>query len=132
MTDKVDVRRKADEYRELTPTQVALILAEMSRELQRRADEQEPLETDAVHKREAYTLAYAKRFMSEDGNNEERKQRTIEMTHDLRLAAELAETLVKMHVQQINTLRKRIDVARSAAALVRAEAELMSVRTTGR
>lgn len=120
-----DVRVQVEQYRELSPTQVALELAHLSRQLQKLSDDQRPLEDDAVQAREAYTLAYAKRFMEEEGNNEERKQATIKMTHDLRIAAELAEVLVKMHIQQVNTLKKRIDIARSAAALVRAEWEII-------
>lgn len=127
MADKVAVRDQMEQYREMSPNQVALALAALSRALERMQNEQEPLETDAVQKREAYTLEYAKVFLGEEGNNEERKQATIRRTHDLRLAAELAETLVKMHIAQINTLRKRIDIARSAAALVRAEWELQNV-----
>ena len=125
--DKVAVRVQVEQYRELSPTQVALELAHLSRQLQKLSDDQRPLEDDAVQAREAYTLAYAKRFMEEGGNNEERKQATIKMTHDLRIAAELAEVLVKMHIQQVNTLKKRIDIARSAAALVRAEWEIQNV-----
>jgi len=125
--DKVAVRVQVEQYRELSPTQVALELAHLSRQLQKLSDDQRPLEDDAVQAREAYTLAYAKRFMEEEGNNEERKQATIKMTHDLRIAAELAEVLVRMHVQQVNTLKKRIDIARSAAALVRAEWEIQNV-----
>lgn len=128
MTDKTEVRKQAETYRELSPNQVALALAALSRDLEQLSAEQEPLETDAVKKREAYTLSYAKIFLREEGNNEERKQATLQRTHEERLAAELAETLVKMHIQKINTLRKRIDIARSAAALVRAEWELMNVR----
>lgn len=125
MADKTEVRKQAQTYREMSPTQVALALAALSRDLERLAQEQSPLETDAVEKREAYTLEYAKIFLAEEGNNEERKQATLQRTHETRLAAELAETLVRMHIAQINTLRKRIDIARSAAALVRAEWELM-------
>lgn len=128
-----EVRREAEVYREMSPTQVALVLASLSRSLQHLQDEQEPLEKDAVEKREAYTLEYAKTFLDTDGANvEERKQRTLFKTHDTRLAAELAETLVKMHIAQIATLRKRIDVARSAAALVRSEWELSNVNQGGR
>src|SRR6478752_7682450 len=115
--DKVAVRVQVEQYRELSPTQVARELAHLSRQLQKLSDDQRPLEDDAVQAREAYTLAYAKRFMEEGGNNEERKQATIKMTHDLRIAAELAEVLVK----------KRIDIARSAAALVRSEWEIQNV-----
>lgn len=132
MSDKTEVRKQAETYRELSPNQVALALAALSRELEHLAAAQAPLEEDAVTKREEYTVEYGKIFLAEEGNNEERKQATLIRTHDLRLAAELAETMVRMHIQQINTLRKRIDIARSAAALVRAEWELMNVRNDTR
>lgn len=126
MSDKVAVREQVETYGQMTPSQIALALASLARALQRLQDEQDPLERDAVEKREVYTLTYATTFLGEEGNNEERKQATLRRTHDERLAAELAETLVKMHIAQIATLRKRIDIARSAAALVRAEWELQN------
>lgn len=123
-----EVRQQLESYGSMTPSQVALALAALSRALEGLQNAQEPLEEDAVRKREAYTVEYAKVFIRSEGNNEERKQDTTLRTSDLRLAAELAETLVKMHIAQINTLRKRIDIARSAAALVRAEWEIQNVR----
>lgn len=126
MSDKTAVRAQLESYGQMTPSQVALALAALSRALEKMQNDQEPLETDAVEKREAYTLEYATLFLGEEGNNEERKQATLRRTHETRLAAELAETLVKMHIAQVNTLRKRIDIARSAAALVRAEWELQN------
>lgn len=128
MANQPEVRKQAETYREMSPNQVALALAALSRDLDILSKEQAPLEEDAVRKREAYTLEYAKTFLAEEGNNEERKQATLQRTHNTRLDAELAETLVRMHIQTINTLRKRIDIARSAAALVRAEWELLNVR----
>lgn len=118
------VREQVETYARMTPSQIALALAALSRALQKLSDDLEPLEKDSVEKREAYTLEYAKTFLDQDGPVEEKKQRTLYLTHDHRLAAELAESLVKMHEQQINTLKKRMDIARSAAALVRAEWEL--------
>lgn len=127
-----EVRKQLESYQGMTPTQVALALAALSRALEELQNDQDPLEKDAVEKREEYVLAYAKIFLGEEGNNEERKQATLQRTHDLRLAAELAETMVKLHIAQIAALRKRIDIARSAAALVRAEWELDNVNRGGR
>lgn len=123
---KPEVQAQLEQYRELTPTQVALALAQLARELDHLAQEQGPLERAAVEAREEYSVEYAKIFLGEEGNNEERKQATIGRTHALRIGAELAETEVKLHLQRIATLRKRIDIARSAAALVRAEYDLMN------
>lgn len=128
MPDKVQVRKQLETYQDMSPTQIALALSRLSRALEDLSQEQGPLEKDAVEKRETYILEYAKIFLGEEGNNEERKQATLRRTHDIRLAAELAETLVKMHIQKISTLRKRIDIARSASALVRAEIDLANIR----
>lgn len=125
--DKAAVRDQVEKYREMSPNQVALAMASLSRALQALQDEQKPLEEAAVEAREAYTKVYARTFLGEEGNNEERKQATLLRTSEERLAAELAETRVKMHIADINTLRKRIDIARSAAALVRAEWEITNV-----
>ena len=124
-SDKVEVREKVAEYGQMSPSQIALALAHLSRELQRLQDEQEPLETSAVQAREKFTLEYSKAWLAASGNNEEKKQRATYSTHQDRLEAETAEVLVKMHVGQVATLRKRVEIARSAAALVRAEWELM-------
>ena len=127
MSDKVEVRRQVEQWRELTPTQVALQLARMSRELEAITQEQEPIETKVVETKEAYTKAYARLFLEEPGNNEERKQAALLKTSDLRLANELANAEMSMHLARVASLRKRIDIARSAAALVRAEWELQQV-----
>lgn len=132
MSDKVAVRAQVETYGSMTPSQIALALAALSRALQQLTDDLEPLEKAAVEAREAQILAHAKTFLDQDGTVEDRKQRTIYLTHDVRLTAELAETMVKMHEQQINTLKKRMDIARSAAALVRAEWELQNVSQGGR
>ena len=124
MGEPQEVRKLAADYRELSPTQVALQLARLSRALEEITQEQEPIEREVVEAREAYTKQYAKTFLEEPGNNEERKQATLLKTSDLRVAAELADAMLKMHLARIASLRKRIDIARSAAALVRLEWEV--------
>jgi exonuclease VII large subunit len=112
---------------ELDPNQVMLNLLALSRSMQQLSDELDELEKNAVEEKENYTLAYAKAFLSNSGAVEVRKQQTLLDTSEQRLASELAETLVKAHKRKIDTLRVRIDVGRSAAALVRAESELLRV-----
>jgi hypothetical protein len=113
---------------ELTPNQVALNLAQLARDLQKLSDEMDELEVTAVTAGEDYTREYAKAFLDEDGPVETKKQKTLWVTRDFRLAAEIAETMVKAHKRKIDVLKVRIDVGRSAAALVRAESELLQVR----
>jgi hypothetical protein len=129
MADSKAIQDQLEQYREMSPNQIALAMASLSRALNTLAEEQEPLERAAVEAKEHYTKEYAKLFLEAEGNNEERKQQVLWKTSELRLASELADTQVKMHIVRINTLRKRIDIARSAAALVRAEWELMNTRT---
>lgn len=113
---------------EMDPNQVILNLLELSRQLQKLSDEMLKLESDAVHAKETYTRVYAQAFLRNDGAVEVRKQQSLLDTGDERLQADLAETLVRAHKRKIDTLRVRIDVGRSAAALVRAEAELLNIR----
>lgn len=112
---------------QVDPTQVTLNLLELSRQLQKLSDELDGLEERAVNAKEEYTVAYAKTFLASSGSVEVRKQMTLLETSDQRLQAELAETLVKAHVRKISTLKVRIDVGRSAAALVRAESEMLRI-----
>lgn len=116
---------------ELDPNQVVLNLLELSRQLQKLSDELDGLEQTAVEAKEEYTVDYAKTFLAASGSVEVRKQHTLLETSDTRLAANLAETLVDAHKRKVATLRVRIDVGRSAAALVRAEADLLNMRGRG-
>lgn len=113
---------------DITPTKVVLLLSALARELRKLADEMDELEMASVHAKEDYTRAYAKQYLDESGSVEDKKQRTLWKTQDERLAQEIAETMVKAHARKMRTLEKRIEVARSAAALVRMEADLMNVR----
>lgn len=112
---------------ELDPNQVVLNLMALSRSLQELSDELDDLEKNAVEAKEEYTVAYAKAFLKNSGAVEIRKQQSLLDTGQERLKAELSETLVRAHKRKIETLRIRIDVGRSAAALVRAESEMLRV-----
>lgn len=112
---------------ETDPHKVKLYLLKLSQVLQTLSDELDELERTAVESKEEYTVAYATAFLRNSGSVEVRKQQTLLDTKDERLKAELAEVMVKAHKRKIDTLRVRIDVGRSAAALVRAESELLRV-----
>lgn len=113
---------------ELDPNQVVLNLMELSRQLQRLSDELDKIEKDAVEAREVYTVEYARHFLKAEGAMDIRKQQALLDTSDVRLQAEIAGTLVSAHKRKVDTLKVRIEVGRSAAALVRAEASLLSMR----
>ena len=113
---------------DLTPNQVVSGLLALSRELADFTDDLDRVERDAVNAREDYTLALAKAELKADGETVgERKAQAIVATHEERIAAELAEALVRGRKRQIDTIKVRIDVGRSAAAALRAEISLGGV-----
>lgn len=110
--------------RPLTPNEVALQLASLARDLDRLVAEIDTAEKEAVNAREDFTMSYAKEFLTAEGAMEIRKHKATKVTHDTRLAAELAEQKVKGIRRQIDSVRIRIDVGRSLGAALRAEAGL--------
>jgi hypothetical protein len=116
---------------ELDPNQVVLQLLARGRELQKLSNQLDGLETEAVEAKEVYTVEYARHFLNATGSNEVRKQKTLLETSEERLNADIAEAKVKAQRNQIATLKVRVDIGRSAAALVRAEADLLNMRGRG-
>jgi len=110
--------------RPLTAHEIASGLSELSRQLDELVSEIGEAERDAVNKREDYTLAFSKAFLSADGAMDIRRHTATEETHEARLAAELAEQHVRGLRRRIDSVRTRIDVGRSLGAAVRAEVGL--------
>jgi hypothetical protein len=113
---------------ELTPNSVVQGLLELSRELAELSKGLDDLEADAVNSREDYTLALSQAFLRSGGAMELRKHQAIADTHHERLAAETAEALVRGRRRQLESIKVRIDVGRSAAAALRAEIDLECAR----
>ena len=109
---------------ELTPNAVAKQLAKLAHQLDDLVAAIDDAEKRAVNAREDYTMSYAAAFLSAEGSMDIRRHLATERTHDTRLAAELAEQLVKGIRRQIESVRIRIDVGRSLGAALRAEASL--------
>jgi len=109
---------------ELTPNSVVSGLLELSRELAELSKDLDQLEADAVNSREDFTLAEARAFLRAEGAMDIRKRQAIIDTHNERLVAETAEALVRGRKRQIDSIKVRIDVGRSAAAALRAEMSL--------
>ena len=108
----------------LTPNSVVQGLLGLARELAELSKDLDQLEADAVNSREDFTLAQSKAFLSAEGAMELRKHQAIVDTHYERLTAETAEALVRGRKRQIDSIKVRIDVGRSAAAALRAEMTL--------
>jgi hypothetical protein len=94
---------------QLTPSLVASNLAKLARQLDDLVAAIDDAEVRAVNAREDYTMAYARAFLTSEGSMDVRRQLATEGTHDTRLAAELAEQLVKGIRRQIDSTRIRID-----------------------
>lgn len=109
---------------QLTPNSVVSGLLRLSQELAELSKDLDQLEADAVNAREDYTLALSKAFLSATGAMELRKHQATVDTHHERLTAETAEALVRGRKRQLDSLRVRIDVGRSAAAALRSEMSL--------
>jgi len=109
---------------DITPNSVVSGLLELSRELAELSKDLDQLEADAVNSREDFTLAEAQAFLRAEGAMDIRKRQAIIDTHSERLVAETAEALVRGRKRQIDSIKVRIDVGRSAAAALRAEMSL--------
>lgn len=108
----------------LTPNGVVQQLLSLARELAELSEGMDQLEIDAVNAREDFTMAHAQAFLGAEGAMDIRRYTAVEATHHERLAAETAEALVRGRKRQLDTLRVRVEVGRSAAAALRAEMSL--------
>lgn len=112
---------------DLTPNTIVSGLLAISRDLDELTKNLDQLEIDAVNAREDYTMAYAQAFLKAEGAMDVRRYQATVDTADVRLVAETAEALIRGRKRQIDTLKVRIDVGRSAAAALRAEITLGGV-----
>lgn len=104
--------------------EVALNLAKLSRRLDEVKDELNRADMDHVYKRESAKLAEAHAYLEAEGSIEARKKQTDVATHEVRLAAEVAEATVRGLARTMKTLQSRIDVGRTLGAGIRAEASM--------
>lgn len=109
---------------QLTPNDVASHLASLARDLDALVRAADLAERDAVNKREDYTLSASKAFLRAEGPMDIRKHQSTVDTHAERLAAEVAEQIVRGIRRQIDAVRIRIDVGRSVGAALRSELAL--------
>jgi hypothetical protein len=105
----------------LTANDVAAQLAKLARQLDDLVRAIGHAETEAVNRREDYTLALSRAFLRAEGAMDVRKHQSIADTHAERLAAETAEALVRGLRRQIDSTRIRVDIGRSLGAALRAE-----------
>lgn len=109
---------------QVTASDVAAQLGRLAVKLDELVASMDDAEVEAVNRREDYTMALSKAFLSAEGPMDVRKHRSIDATHEERLAAELAEAHVRGLRRQIDTVKIRIDVGRSMGAAIRSEISL--------
>jgi protein subunit release factor A len=112
---------------DITPNSAVLELARLGRQLDELGFKLRPAELDAVRKRHAHSVAFAKAIISADGSNAEiRKAQAMLATEADSLAADLAEAEVRILRSDIrDVIAGRIDVGRSVVGVLRAEAQVM-------
>lgn len=107
-----------------TALEIAEHLAQLGKELDKLVQQIGEEDHIATVQKEEYLRAYASAWRSSTGSVEARKQIAVSLTHDERLAAEVADCEVRNLRRQIDALKVRIEVGRSLGAAVRAEAAL--------
>lgn len=113
-----------------TPNAVVLRLGQLSRELDAHTDALEKLEREAVEKRHAYEIAFARAFLGGDGSVDARKQRAFLDNEHAKFEAETAEAVLRAARTKVSTLKMQIETGRSMNALLRAEAALAGTGVT--
>jgi hypothetical protein len=112
---------------DITPTSALAELCRLSRQLNEEGAKIKPAVLNAVEKRHAYTIAYAKAIITADGTNAEiRKAQATLATEVLLLAAVAAEAeleILRSNIREI--LARRIDIGRSVFSFVKSEAALI-------
>lgn len=109
---------------QLTPNEIAANLADLARELARVVAAIEHAELDAAKKRAAYDLAFSQAFLAADGSMDLRKHQAVTETYEQRIAADVADTVVRHLRRKIDEIKTRISTGQSVGAAVRAELKL--------
>ncbi|MFC9768917.1 hypothetical protein [Rhodococcus jostii] len=109
---------------QLTATSVAQHLLTLSRQLDEVTTALNAKDLEATELAEEAKVAEAKAFVRAEGSVDLRKNLAIIDTHQVRLAAKVAEATVRGLIRTVRTLQSRIDVGRSHGATVRAETQL--------
>jgi len=108
-----------------TPNEVALQLSRLSRDLDDTVRQLQTADREATEKRAAADLAFSRAFIGAVGSVDARKHLAVVDTHDQRLAADVADAVVRHLRRRVDALKVRIDVGRSMGAAIRAELNLV-------
>lgn len=104
-----------------TPVMVERRLYELSNELDGVVVEIQQAESDYLHAKSTYEIAYARAYLNAEGKNmREREARALLDCIAERGELVRAEALVKAHKENAKRLYTHVDVARSISVIVRA------------
>ncbi|MEV0357152.1 hypothetical protein AB0H71_13930 [Nocardia sp. NPDC050697] len=106
-------------------------LTELSLQLAEATTQINEADVAAVNARETAKLAEAKAFLAAEGSVEARKSKAVVETHQVRLAAEVADAGVRGLQRTIRSLQTRIDVGRTFGATLRSEMNLAGTGAFG-
>ena len=107
-----------------TPTEVALNLARLARDLDQTVKALQVADRDATEKRAGYDLVFSRAFIAETGSIDHRRHLATIATHQQRLEADVSEALVRHLRRQVDAIKVRIDVGRTWASALKAELTL--------
>jgi hypothetical protein len=118
---------------DITPTQVALALLDLSRELAVATADFEQIEKEAVETKEKYELLYNQAILvaNEDedlGAADKRKAYAVKETTQARLDAGVAAAKVRARKVVIDVLKTRVTIGQSVATALRTELDLDGLR----
>lgn len=109
---------------DMTLSDVAERLGQLSRDLDRQTGEAEKLDRAAVDSRHRYEIAYSRAFLSSSGSVDARKHHAIIATEVEKLDAEIADQVLRACRARIATIKVQIETGRSLSAALRAEVSL--------
>lgn len=107
-----------------TLNSIAAHLAGLARELMTTVAQLEFADRDAAERRAAADLAFSRAFLSAQGSVDARKHQAVIDTHDLRLAADVADALVRHLKRRSDEIKVRVDVGRSYNSAIKTEMNL--------
>lgn len=106
---------------ELTPASIANTLANISKEIENKADEIAELDRDSTAMRVLLKKAYAEKFLTTEASNEVRRYTAELYTSDMLYKVEIQEALLRSARESMKVLRDRLEVGRSLGAIMRME-----------
>lgn len=106
---------------DLTPASIVSTLANISKEIETKAEEISILDADATRKRAIYKKAFAESFLRTEASNEVRRYTAEYQTAQMLFEAELADQVLRAAKESLRVLRDRLEVGRSLGAIMRLE-----------